>query len=441
MLIAIAILLFLLLQGVPGLLGIISGPTTGGSTTLTTGAGAPPIHITLTPTTTTSRVERLSYVTPTPVAISFTANPSGTGSFSYLWSFGDGTSSTDPSVTHVFQTNCVYDLTLNVTNSMGPSSSGTVVISLFGYKRAGGEIVVCPQQGTAGITKVELGGGYYGSNVPLGTQVDNSSLASVTTDGNGDWALNVTGDLPPQVDGTLYNFTTSPYSVRGTFLTLEGIRVAPASGEPGASFTLEGRSYPAYTTVSISLGGVSLGTAQTDGSGTFLANMTVPYSFRYAGTYQFTTSPPVLGASAAFTIPVSTTTPAAPVPYSWWPWVLAALAVIAVLVGLFLWRRRPPVDLELFQEQVTGPSNAGWAIRVWGNRRLDRCRMTYDRTPLRTLVSPTDERPEMTLPKGESLVFRIPASLPIAWDALVVVQDGDKTVRTERLGSIERTNA
>ena len=430
-LIIAAVLLFVLLQVVPS---PFFPTTTTGSNTLTTGPSTPRINIQFTPST-APNIQRLAYVTTIPVAVSFTAVPSGSGYFSYLWNFGDGENSTSRAITHVFATNCVYDVTLNVTNTIGPTTSGAILFSVFSYKRTGGEMVLCPQQGTAGITPVELGGGFYAASSKLGVQVDNVVLRNMTTDVNGDWALNVTRHLPPEVNGVLYNFTTSPHSVKCTFLTLEGIRAAPTKGEPGDPFTLEGRSYPASTIVSIYLGGEYVGQALTDEHGTFLANLTVPSSIHYAGRYKFSTSPPVLGAQATFRVPVSSVTPAPP-PLPFWPWILVIPGAAIPILLFFLWRRRRPVDLEVFQQQVTTPFSSLWAIRVWAKNDMARCRITYDNTPLQTLVPKTGASLEMPLRKGECLDFRIPDTLTILLDAWVVVKDGDKTVISQKFGDI-----
>jgi hypothetical protein len=336
MLILVAVLLFLLLQG-----GISKNifPTKGSTTTMVTGTNAP-FNIKIQPSP-TGLFERLNYLTTNPVGINFLAESPASGStpFTFDWDFGDGTSGTGTAFTHYYAPNCVYDIRLTVTDSLGHLTTGTILFSVFPSKGSGGNMVVCPRRGTAGITSVELAGDFYRSNESLTPLVGGSSLAAVKADNGGSWALNVTKDFGPQVNGSSYKITTSPSSVTVRFLTLEGIRSSPTSGEPGDSFTLEGRSYPPNTLVSIYLNGVHLGQATSDGHGTFLAHLVVPSSLRYAGTYQFTTSPPVLGASATFTVPVSAVTPAPPAPFPWWLLVLAAVVVAAVLIVFFLRRR------------------------------------------------------------------------------------------------------
>lgn len=437
MLVAIALVIFLILQG--GVSKVLFPPTTTKRTT-TTGPVGLPISVSMTPTL-SGKFETLNVIRPFPVELDFTAKPSGPGPFTYLWDFGDGTSSTKSLVTHVFPTGCFYDVTLKVVDGLGKVTKGTISFTIFPSIGKTGAMVLCPQKGTAGITNVEVAGGYYKVNSTLVALVNGLQSTRTKTSPSGNWHLDMTGKLRPQVNGSRYTIGTSLSSLKMNFLTLEGIKASPTSGEPGAMFNLTGRSYPRFTTVSIYLGKTLVGQTQTDGYGSFFVTLQVPQSIHYAGTYQFVTSPPVLGAQATFRIPVSTATPAAPGPFPWWVLVVAGAAA-AFLVGLLLWRRKPPVELEVFRDQVAQPFTSLWAIRVWGNRPLKRCRISYGASPLRAVTSRAQAQAnlEMPLPKGGSLTFRIPDSLPVDEDAEVTVQDGDKHVLSKRFGSIPRAN-
>ncbi len=424
-LVALAILLFLVIQ-VPAVHNVVF-PTTVNTATITTGPGAPLVHITITPEA-GGLPEVLSYETSAPLAISFSATPAGAGHYSYLWNFGDGTTSTYQVIDHTFQPDCAYDITLTVTNTVGPTLSGSIFLYDLSANPA---IESCPHQGTAGITPIITAGASTAKDLPVTVQVDGKNIQNVTTDKSGDWSLNVTGVLPPEVDGTRYNFTTSPQSVTGTFLTLEGIKATPSTGEPGDAFVLEGLSYPADTTVSVYLGGISLGTVNTNATGSFVANYTVPAALKYAGTYAFTTSPPVLGAQASLTIPVTTATPAKPSPIGIWPWVAAAAAAAILIGAVALWRRKPFVWLELVQEPEAEAAVQVWQIRVHATKKIGRCTVTYGRVRLRT-----GGALEAVLPKGGTLSYRTPEQPPADWEVVVTVSDGDKELLNQRLGSI-----
>ena len=424
-LIVLAILLFLVIQ-VPTVHNLVF-PTTVNTATITTGPGAPFIHISITPTS-GGLPETLSYETSKPVAVSFAATPAGAGDFAYLWNFGDGTTSNLPVIDHTFQPNCIYDITLTVTNSLGPTLTGSIT---FYDLSSSSSVISCPHEGTAGITPVSVAGDAAPPDSAVTVQIDGANVKNVSADKNGDWSLNVTTVLPPEVDGTLYNFTTSPQTKLGTFLTLEGIKATPDSGVPGNTFTLEGLSYPADIDVSVYLGGVSLGTVATNSVGSFVSNFTVPTSLKYAGIYKFTTSPPVLGAQASFTVPLTTATPAKP-SLGIWPWVAAAAAAAIVIGALVLLRRKPLVTLQLFQEADEEGAGLAWKVRVRASRRVKRCSVTYGRVRLRT-----GGNFEAVLTEGGALVYRLPDQPPTNWDEIVAVRDGDRLLTARRLGSID----
>ena len=104
---------------------------------------------------------------------------------------------------------------------------------------------------------------------------------------------------------------------------------------------VQGRSYPSYLGVQVYLGGVSLGTAQTDGNGTFVAGFTVPYAspLTTAGTYPYATVPQILGSQASFSS--SGATAVVTVFSYWWLWWLILAAVVAAAAyGAWRWQKR-----------------------------------------------------------------------------------------------------
>jgi len=297
-----------------------------------------------------------NFLTTFPVTVGFsvTFKPAGA---TYFWQFGDGTNSTDPVPTHIFNTPCVYAVQVRVRASNGSVTSGGVVIAAFTTKASsGGALAVCPPQGTAGLTHAELAGGYFDPNSDVNVTMNGASIGVVTADRGGAWLINLSAIFTstPEPNGTQYTFTTSPASQTGVFTTLEGVSASPASGAPGDSVLVRGNSYPPNTSVQVNLGGLSLGVAQTDGSGSFLTTFQVPDAspLTSAGLYPYTTTPAILGRQASFSstgsvtvISTSSSSPPPPPPPSlpWWWWLLIVVIVILVLVIILiyvLWGRR-----------------------------------------------------------------------------------------------------
>ncbi|GAB4406115.1 MAG: hypothetical protein OHK0039_07600 [Bacteroidia bacterium] len=54
-----------------------------------------------------------------PLVVNFTSTVTPAGSYSYLWDFGDGTTSSAPNPTHVYNTNGDYSITLTITDANG----------------------------------------------------------------------------------------------------------------------------------------------------------------------------------------------------------------------------------------------------------------------------------------------------------------------------------
>jgi PKD repeat protein len=72
-----------------------------------------------------------------PVTISFTDTSSGDG-LSYLWNFGDGSTSQQRNPSHTFQTGA-WEVTLTVTNTNGTDTSSTVIVATAPVASSGGD--------------------------------------------------------------------------------------------------------------------------------------------------------------------------------------------------------------------------------------------------------------------------------------------------------------
>jgi PKD repeat protein len=329
-------------KGFRSLVAIVVVCTVLGATLLVPGTTATTVNIAIS-SSVNGASNDFNFLTTFPVTVGFSVTSKSPGS-TYVWQFGDGSSSTEVAPIHIFNTPCVYPVTVQVTSSNGSLTSGGVVMGAFAQKGSPGALAVCPPQGTAGIAQVELAGGFFRANQIVDVMMGGSSLTTVTADKGGDWVLNVSGFLTPQPSGYQYNFTTSPPSLARVFTTVSGVRASPASGAPGDSVFVEGRSYPAYSSVQVSLGGASLGTAQTDGSGSFSTGFQVPSEspLTTAGTYQYTTDPPILGSQASFTSAGGgggTTIPETVFAW-WWLLLIVIIIVLVILLAYLLWRGR-----------------------------------------------------------------------------------------------------
>jgi hypothetical protein len=303
-------------------------------------AGADPLSITV-QTAPRGESARVNVRAVFPLDVSFTAMVNGTEPISYDWQFGDGSNGSGAQVTHSFALSCIYNVTVHAVDARGTSTWGSVMLVAFAAKSSSAAIVVCPATGTAGLTQVELAGAYFDSRESVSVLLDGASLTTVGSDRGGSWAYNLTGEFPPGVDNFTYHLTTNPSSVGVSFTTLPGVKAFPDSGVIGDNFTLEGMSYPADTTVTVSLGGVMLGEAYADTEGTFRVNLRIPdvAPFTKAGVYQFLTIPPIRGENGTFVITTSSQ-PHAPAVTMTIVLEVSLAVVAAALVGVYMWRHR-----------------------------------------------------------------------------------------------------
>ena len=337
MIIVLGILAYLLLP-LPGI------PPTSTRTTTRTGttsslSGNPTYYVTM-KALTRGGTQTLEYTGLTPITMIFTGQSDGTPPFTYAWDFGDGSNSSLGSTEHTFASNCAYDIHLSVTDARGVERTKDFILATFSSASSASATVLCPKVGTAGISTVIVEGGFAPSGARLQLVADGVLAATSTVWRNGYFADDISNGLTPKPNGSTYTIQISHINKTRTFTTVEGVRVTPSIGLPGTSILVEGRSYPAFSPVSVYLGNAFLGTAQADEDGSFQSTYLIPSvsPLIRKGYYEVTTEPPVLGAQAFLIVPATTASLVQTIP-DYTPWILAVL-VAAIVLYIVIRRRR-----------------------------------------------------------------------------------------------------
>ncbi len=296
-----------------------------------------PLHVTVRGSSQPGPATRLNVVSNSSLDVTLTADVNGTGPIDYAWTLGDGSTGDTATVTHTFAPDCIYHISLHAVDSIGNDFWGAVVLVAYRSASPTGAIVVCPADGTAGFTPVEVAGSFFNPLEPVQVMLAGAPVANVTSDKGGSWIYNLTGHLSEEPSGFVYHFSTAPPSMQQDFTTLPAVRAHPDSGVSGDAFTLQGLSYPAGQTVTVYLGGVALGQAQADASGSFLAHLQVPFAspLTQVGSYPFTTLPAIGGQLAYFRITANSQPPSPPSSYPW-PLLAAVVLVAAAVTGYFI---------------------------------------------------------------------------------------------------------
>lgn len=97
-----------------------------------------------------------------PLTVQF-ADTSGMGTQTVLWTLGDGTTSTDSSLMHVYTTPGVYDISLTVSNPAGCTADTVVVGAVTVHPGVSGTITATPDPVNAEDPVVQLNGGGSGN--------------------------------------------------------------------------------------------------------------------------------------------------------------------------------------------------------------------------------------------------------------------------------------
>ena len=74
----------------------------------------------------------LPLAAPRPLDVAFNSRVTGgIGPYSYAWSFGDGSTSEDPDIEHRYARSGRYNVTLEVTDSVGTRSEASVTVTVM----------------------------------------------------------------------------------------------------------------------------------------------------------------------------------------------------------------------------------------------------------------------------------------------------------------------
>ena len=198
-----------------GVITALTNPSTSYSTagtytvTLTAYSGSSTsvstVIITVYPTPTVSFTASSTSVCPgTPITFTSTSSSGVAGPLTYIWNFGDGTSSTAASPTHTFPGPGYYNITLSATNSQGCISSLTQTSYIHVFTPSvpaftASPTYVCNAPGTVVFTNTSTGTGPYTGTWYFGdgtsgtgsspahtyTATGSYTVTLIQTDGNG----------------------------------------------------------------------------------------------------------------------------------------------------------------------------------------------------------------------------------------------------------------
>lgn len=207
--------------------------------------------------------------------VTFTNNsvPGGTGTATYLWDFGDGTTSTATSPTKTYNTPGTYTVTLLVTNGNGCSKS--LVKTNF---------IKVSVKPTAGFTATSVSG----CTAPVTASFTNTSTGATTYDwtfgdGGTSTATNPTHTYTATGTYTVRLIATNSFGCKDTFTSTSLVSI----GSPVASFNMSVSSVCSGKNVSFTNTSTPSGytSAWNFGNGGTSTSNNPTYSYSTSGTY------------------------------------------------------------------------------------------------------------------------------------------------------------
>lgn len=285
---------------------------------------------------------------PAPLSVNYSVTPSGgTAPLTYLWQFGDGTSSTAAFGTHVYTTPGTYNGTVTASDATTASTNRTfsvTVLSSSAITPLTAQVVANPLSGSAPLN-VTFGGTATGGLPPYtfawsfgdGASASGPSVTHSFAAGNFSVTLTVT-DSQGNTTNAITDVTVGPaLSVVGeaaaTAACVQGSGVANVT----YSVAIQGGTAPYQVTW-------DLGNGVTPVSG-LEANATYPATGQYSANATVTDAQGhsvVLEVTATSSVPTGCggTSSSSPGFGSYLGWILLVLAVVLIALVAVLWRRR-----------------------------------------------------------------------------------------------------
>jgi len=137
------------------------------------------------------------------------------------------------------------------------------------------DIIISAVSGNVGDSIGVSGNGFKASST-IGIYVDGISAATVTTDVNGTFFINLVVPRRNYGNHIITATDASANSVSETFTVNSTLAINPTSGAVGLQVTLTGRGFSSNSSTKILLDGTSVVTTTSDADGSFVINYAIP---------------------------------------------------------------------------------------------------------------------------------------------------------------------
>lgn len=172
-------------------------------------------------------------VKPTNLTAAFTSTSSGTDPRTYLWEFGDSTTSTTQNPTHAYSAAGTYTVSLTVTNSAG-SNKTSKAIAVTAAPQLSADFAATPTSGNVPLTtkftatNVSAGLSTFKWDFGDGTQTSGATVShTYTASGNYTVTLTASGTAGSAPTVTKTNFIQTSNALKAAFAANRTLGVAP----------------------------------------------------------------------------------------------------------------------------------------------------------------------------------------------------------------------